>query len=253
MLRKLLFVLFTVSYSITNAQAINAIVYDSEERVKGVKVLNITQKVLTVTNEQGEFTIKANPRDTLSFQSVFYKPIFVIVKEDYFEGTYVFELQKIINELEEVNIASKPKPVVFAKDKYNQSLNDIITKDKELRGVTANGASKYGVDFIRIAKMIGKLFKKKTQDIPNTLKYDQLKRLFETNPFFTQALLTNELKVPEQYHSLYYEFCETKNILESKLNYNTRLILLDDFTLYASEFMVIVEMAEEQAKDTKKN
>lgn len=235
------------------SQEINGIVYDADDVVKGVKVLNISKKILTTTNDSGEFRLKANLNDTISFQSVFYKPIIIVVKDDYFEGTYVFELQKIINELEAVNIANKPKPLVFAEDKYNQSLDEIITKDKEDRGVSVNGAPKYGLDFIQVAKLIGRLFKKKKNNLPNTLKYDQLKLLFEKNPFFTKTLLIEELKVPEQYHSLFYEFCETKSIPESKLEYKNRLPLLNDFTLYASEFMVFVEMAEEQAKETKKN
>ena len=253
MINKLLVFTFTFCLTTLNAQEINGIVYDAEAVVKGVKVLNISKKILTTTNDSGEFKLKANVRDTLSFQSVFYKPIFVIVNEDYFEGTYVFELQKIINELEAVNIASKPKPLVFAEDKYNQSLDEIITKDKEDRDINVNGAPKYGMDFIAIAKLIGGLFKKKKNNIPNTLKYDQLKQLFEKNPFFSQTLLTNVLKIPERYHSLFFEFCETKNIPEYKLNYDSRLILLDDFNLYANEFKVIVEMAEEQTKETKKN
>jgi len=253
MIKKLLLLSITFISINLHTQEIKGIVYDADAVVKGVKVLNISKKILTVTNDDGEFRLKANLNDTLSFQSVFYKPVFVIVKEDYFEGTYVFELQKIINELEEVNIASKPKPLVFAEDKYNKSLDEIITTDKEQRGVTASAPPKYGMDFIAIAKLIGGLFKKKRKAIPNTLKYDQFELLFEKNPFFTKALLTDELKVPKQYHSLFYEFCETKNIPEYKLSYNNRLPLLNDFTLYASEFMVIVEMAEEQAKETKKN
>jgi hypothetical protein len=62
-------------------------------------------------------------------------------------------------------------------------------------------------------------------------------------------MLTESLNIQEKYHSLFYEFLETKNILESKLDYKKRLILLDDFTLYSQEFLIIVEMAEEEVKD----
>ena len=113
MFKKLFSFLLLVLSIFSFSQEINGIVYDAEARVKGVKVLNITKKILTATNDEGIFTLKANVNDTLTFQSVFYKPIMVIVKPDYFEGTYVFELQKIINELDAVNIKDKPKEKLF--------------------------------------------------------------------------------------------------------------------------------------------
>jgi len=97
--------------------------------------------------------------------------------------------------------------------------------------------------------MIGKLFKKKRKPIPNTLKYSQFELLFAENNFFTKKMLTDDLNIPEKYQSLFYDFLEAKEIPESKLNYNQRLLLLDDFTMHAQEFLIIVEMAEEQAND----
>ncbi|WP_073086095.1 hypothetical protein [Winogradskyella jejuensis] len=244
----LLFLFFSFSISLWS-QEVNGIVYDAESRVKGVKVLNITQKILTTTNDQGEFTLKAKVSDTLSFQSIFYKPIFTIVKADYFEGTYVFELQKIINELDPVNIKDKPKAKLFGEAAFNANMKQIIALDKKKEPQKYTAAPKYGLDFIQVAKLIGKLFKKKKKPTPNTITYNQYKLLFETNNFFTKKMLTEDLKVPEQYQSLFYEFLESKSILESKLDYNQRLILLDDFTQYAQEFIIIVEMAEEEVKD----
>ena len=249
MLKKLCVIVFICLSTFSYTQEVNGIVYDAEARVKGVKVLNITKKILTATNDKGEFTLKADVRDTLSFQSVFYKPIMVIVKPDYFEGTYVFELQKIINELDPVNIKDKPKAKLFGKDAYNANMKEIIALDKKKEPQKYTAVPKYGLDFIQIGKMIGKLFKKKRKDIPNILKYNQLKLLFETNTFFNKKLLIDNLNVPEQYHSLFYEFCETKNITESKLNYNNRLPLLNEFTLYSEEFLIIVEMSKEEVKD----
>ncbi|TCK68965.1 hypothetical protein DFQ05_0475 [Winogradskyella wandonensis] len=241
------FLLITSIYSLS--QNVNGIVYDAESRVKGVKVLNITQKILTTTNDQGEFTLKAKINDTLSFQSIFYKPIFTIVKPDYFKSTYVFELQKIVNELEAVNIKDKPKEKLFGEKAFNANLKDVIALDKKKEPQKYNAAPKYGLDFIQVAKLIGKLFKKKKRDVPNTLKYNQYKLLFEENNFFTKKMLTEDLKIPEKYHSLFFEFLEEKSIPESKLNYNQRLQLLNDFTLYSEEFLLIVKMAEDEVKN----
>ena len=245
----LIFLSISVSAS---AQIINGIVYDTEARVNNIKVLNISKKTLTTTNDKGEFSLKAQVNDTLSFQSIFYKPIMVIVKKDYFNSTYVFEIEKLINELETVSVKSKPKELLFGENAFNANLKKIIVNDKKKDELlTYNDAPKYGVDFIRVAKMIGKLFKKKRKPIPNTLKYSQFELLFAENNFFTKKMLTNDLNIPEKYQYLFYDFLEAKEIPESKLNYNKRLLLLDDFTMHAQEFLIIIEMAEEQtsAKD----
>lgn len=249
MLKNSLLILFSICSSIIMAQDIRGIVYDAEARVEGVNVLNVTQKIVTVTDEKGEFVLKAKVRDTLSFQSVFYKPILVIVKPEYFEGTYVFELQKIVNELDAVNIKDKPKAKLFGEKAFNANLKDVIATDKKKEPIKYNAAPKYGLDFIQVANMIGKLFKKKREAVPNTLKYNQYKLLFAENNFFTTKMLTEDLKVPEQYHSLFFEFLEEKNIPETKLNYNKRLQLLDEFTMHSQEFLLIVEMAEDKVKN----
>lgn len=248
MLKKILFIFSILASILSFAQEVNGIVYDTESRIEGVKVLNITQKILTKTNAQGEFNLKANIGDTLSFQSIFYKPIFSIVKADYFESTYVFELQKLINELDEVNIKNKPKAKLFGEAAFNANLKEVIAIDKKAEPQKYTAAPKYGLDFIQVAKLIGKLFKKKKAKAPNTLNYKQYQKLFENNNFFTKKLLTEDLNIPEQYHSLYFEYLEEKQIPETKLNYAKRLQLLDDFTLYSQEFLIIVEMAEEEVK-----
>ena len=158
-------------------------------------------------------------------------------------------MQKIINELDAVNIKDKPKEKLFGEKAFNANLKEVIATDKKKEPQKYNAAPKYGLDFIQVAKLIGKLFKKKKKEIPNTITYNQYKLLFEENIFFTKKMLTESLNIQEKYHSLFYEFLETKNILESKLDYKKRLILLDDFTLYSQEFLIIVEMAEEEVKD----
>lgn len=249
MFKNLLSIVLLITISTSFAQNIKGIVYDAESRLEGVKVLNITQKTLTTTNAQGEFSLGAKTGDTLAFQSIFYKPILSIVKPKYFEGLYVFELQKIINELDEVNIKNKPKEKLFGEKAFNANLKQVIAIDKKKEPQKYEAAPKYGLDFIQVAKLVGKLFKKKRKPIPNTITYKQYELLFNGNNFFTKKLLSEDLKVPEKYHSLFYEFLESKSILESKLNYDKRLILLNDFTMHAQEFLIIVEMAEEQAKD----
>jgi hypothetical protein len=212
-------------------------------------VLNSTQKTVTATNENGEFSIQAKIADTLYFESLFHKLQFAIVTKAYFEGTYVFELTKVVNQLDEVYLKDKPKAKAFEGEAFNENMQKIINLDKKAEPQKYGATPKYGLDFIQIFGMIGKLFKKKKNLEPNTLNYNQLKLLFETNSFFNQELLLKDLKISPQYQSLFFEFCESKQISESLLNYNKRLELLDKFTDYSQEFLIIVEITEEGKQD----
>lgn len=249
MRKQLLFLLLFITSSTIAAQIVNGIVYDAESTIKGVKVLNVTQKTVTATNGSGEFSLKAKVTDTIYFESLFHEPKFAIVTKDYFESTFVFEMTTIVNELDEVFIKDKPKAKQFEGEAYNENMNKIIALDKKAEPQKYNATPKYGLDFIQVFSMIGKLFKKKKNLEPNTLNYKQIKLLFETNSFFNQDMLIQNLKVPKQYQSLFFEFCESKEINESFLNYNKRLELLDKFTDFSQEFLIIIEMAEERKKE----
>ena len=138
---------------------------------------------------------------------------------------------------------------LFGEKAFNANLKKVIATDKKKEPQKYDAAPKYGVDIIKVASMIGKLFKKKRKPIPNSLKYSQYELLFAENNFFTKKMLTDDLNIPEKYQSLFYDFLEAKAIPESKLNYNKRLQLLNDFIMHSQEFLIIVEMAEEQAND----
>ncbi len=248
-LRYLLFLLCCCATFHINAQTVNGIIYDAETKVKGAKVLNITQKASAITNDNGEFQITAKPKDTLYFESLFHHPQYSIVENDFFKGTYVFELKKIVNELDEVLIKDQPKTKLFKEEAFNENLKEIIALDKDNGTTINNGTPKYGADLVQLVNWIGRLLKKKKKTEIKTLKYNQLKLLWETNNFFNKKMLVNDLLMPEQYHSLFFEFCEAKQIPENSLNYNKRLELLDKFTQYAQEFMIIVEITSQSNKD----
>ncbi|MCC1483622.1 hypothetical protein [Winogradskyella immobilis] len=244
---KKLFVLFlTVSPYIVASQTVNGIVYDAESTVKGIKVLNITQKILTSTNDKGEFQLKAKIKDTIFFESLFHEPKYVIVNKDYFESTYVFEVKKAVNELGEVVVKNQPKTKEFEEESFNRTLKDVIELDKKKEPQKYTAAPKYGADLVQLIGLVGKLFKKKKVPEPKKISYNQLVKLFETNTFFNQNLLVNDLKIEKELQPLYFEFCEAKEIEERLLNYNSRVQLLDLFIKYSDEFLLVIEMAKDK-------
>jgi hypothetical protein len=246
MLKQLLILSFITIPLFIAAQTVNGKVYDSESIVKGIKVLNITQQILTTTDTEGEFTLKVKVSDTIYFESLFHKPKYVIVIKDYFESMYVFELTKVVNELDEVLLKDKPKLKEFEEEIFNRNLNEVIALDKKKDPVKYTASPKYGADFAQLISLVGKLFKKKKVPEAKKISYNQLVKLFDTNTFFNQKMLIDNLKIPKGFQSLFFEFCEAKAIEERFLNYKKRVELLDLFVEYSEEFLLLVEMAKDK-------
>ena len=73
--------------------------------IEGIHVLNIASRYNTITNENGHFSIKVKPLDTLLFSSIKYMPEKVVVTEAIFEkGVITVKLSELVNELDEVFI-----------------------------------------------------------------------------------------------------------------------------------------------------
>lgn len=77
----------------------------NEADIEGIHVLNISSRFSTITNENGHFSIKANPLDTLLFSSIKYMPEKMVVTEAVFEkGVITVNLSEMVNELDDVFI-----------------------------------------------------------------------------------------------------------------------------------------------------
>ena len=122
--------LFFLSFNFNlPAQTLSGKVYDTKTVVKDMKVINKTQNILTITNKDGDFSIEAKVNDTISFQSIFYHPLEVVLKQSHFDDINVFEVEEIVSELDEVEIQSEPEQPVFEEETYNQNLHDLIKED----------------------------------------------------------------------------------------------------------------------------
>ncbi len=73
--------------------------------VEGIHVLNTTSHYNTVTDENGNFSIRAKVYDTLVFSSISYMPDkFLVTKEIFDSRIFTIKLSELINELAEVFI-----------------------------------------------------------------------------------------------------------------------------------------------------
>ncbi|MDC0009539.1 carboxypeptidase-like regulatory domain-containing protein [Winogradskyella sp.] len=244
-MRLLHFLILYFSFSfVLNAQKLNGKVYDAKATVNGIKIYNKTQKRLTATNQEGNFEIEAKVNDTILFESLFHHPKKIILQSYHFNEIAVFELKKLINELDEVEIIAAPEQPVFKEETYNKNLRNIIAEDikRNPEKYQPVGAT-YGVDFIYLIGQIAKLFKSKKSNIKNyrPITYEQLDSLTTKSSMFNDKLLTKDLKIPIKNKYLFFEFIEAKQISSELLLEKNKIYLLDKLIINSQLFLILLE------------
>ncbi|MFC0604482.1 hypothetical protein [Winogradskyella pulchriflava] len=231
-------------HSIVTSQTLTGKVYDSKSVVEDMKVLNKTQNRLSVTDHEGNFSIEAKVNDTIAFKSVFYHPKEIVLTQNHFDDINVFEVEKIINELDEIEIKAEPEQPVFEEETYNENLHNLIKEDiKNNPGLYQSANATYGVDFIYLIGQVVKLFKRKR---PKTLEYTpitytQMDSLFTKSSFFNKRLVTENLKIPETNVNLFYDFCTAKGISSELLKEEKRMDLLEHLVVNSQLFLILLE------------
>ena len=216
-------------------------IYDELTTVKGARIYNETQNTIEFSNDDGEFTIEAKIGDSITIGSLFHNKFNVIVEQIHLNGVFVFELTKFTNELDAVEII-KREDKKFDGDENIAQVNEQIQNDVKSRDYLYNLPPSGNMDFIAIAQLIGKLFKKKNRPEEIVLiEPENLKMLFENDSLFTQKLLLNDLQISKKYQFLYFEYCSAQNIDSKLLDDNNEMELLELLLIYSAEFNQIIK------------
>lgn len=240
------FIVFLLPLSIFS-QNITGKVYDSETTIKGIDVFNISQKTRTFTNDEGNFTINASVGDTLSFHSLFHNQKIIKLKQVDFEGIIVIELSKTINRLNEILLQNNIDSRMFNAVKQKKAIEQTIEEDSKVNPHLYENYSQYGLDFIRLAKLIGKLLKKNKAKADELVTSKTLDSLFHKDDFFNKTLMTRDLKIPEQQEQLFYEFCETNGgISKNLIIKENNLLLLEQLVILSEAYLKNIEIAKEK-------
>jgi CarboxypepD_reg-like domain len=226
------------------AQTLNGKVYDAKAPIKNINVFNKTQNRVTVTNEDGNFSIEAKVNDSISFQSIFYHNKTIVLKDFHFNGVAVFELKEILTELDEVEVKAEPEQPVFKEETYNVELQNILKEDiKNNPHLYKPAGATYGVDFVYLIGAVVKLFAKDKPKKPNyhPISYTQMDSLFNKSSFFNEQLITENLKIPSDKKYLFYDFCEAKQISSKLLKDENKMQLLEELVLNSQLFLILLE------------
>ncbi|NRD21192.1 hypothetical protein HNV08_14125 [Winogradskyella eckloniae] len=246
-MQKTTFLLFLLCLPLLhNAQTLKGKVYDSKGTIKNIKVYNKTQNRLTLTNDDGDFSITANVKDSITFESLFYHKKTIILEDIHFTETFVFELKEILNELDEVEIKAEPEQPVFTEETYNAELKNILKEDIKNNPHLYQPTSG---NILAVLGLVAKLLKKKDkyrEPIYKPITYTQIDSLFDKSDFFNKELLSKDLKIPEDKTYLFYDFCDAKEISSKLLKDENKMLLLEELVLNSQLFLIILEEYKEK-------
>jgi hypothetical protein len=226
----------------------------SESHVdENVTVFNISSNKGAVSDQFGYFSIYARPKDTLVFSSVVFKSKYLVLDEIDFKVVIVkVKLEEFINELDEVIVTPKTLSGILEKDSKNLKVTDLkedidkgnimniqVEGDRysTLRNTTmpSDGTIMYGMDFIEIGKMIGKIFKKDKPE--NKVKFTSNKNFQEAvKDKFTYHFFTETLGLKKEEIGLFLSFCDTDPSVKNLLAVNKEIDLIDYLISKSKEY-----------------
>jgi len=239
LLRLLLFIFLTPLVAVS--QTVTGKLYGDKTTAKNVKIQNVQKAILTYSDENGDFIISASIGDSLTFKSLFYNEKVLVVKKEHLNQTIVVQIKKVVNNLDEVLLSGAPKFKEFNAVEYNTKVNIQIENDKKNRPYLYTNYRSGGVDFVAIAQLIGKLFKKKNKPEPiQYVTYKELDFFFNNDAYFNGKLLHDDLNINEVYRFLFFDYCEARKIDKALLSGN-QMILLDIFITYSTDFLKIID------------
>ncbi|MDG5491755.1 carboxypeptidase-like regulatory domain-containing protein [Psychroserpens sp. SPM9] len=243
-MKQLQLFLFFIIPVLSGAQTVKGYVYDAEATIAGAKLVNKTQNILTYSNAKGYFEIEAKLNDSLVVSSYFHSEQTIVIDQKHFGQEVVFELKKITNELDEVEITK-----VNEKEFDTLAFSNTTAKHGQIafkeRMFGSGKNLQPTLDLLKLATAIGKLFKRKTIETP-VIKTSDFITLFETNSFFTQKMLRDELHIQETYEYLFFEYLTAQHLNLSLLSKDNQFMLLDSLLTHSKAFN---ELLTESQKD----
>lgn len=174
--------------------------------------------------------------------SLFHTKTFIEIREQDFNQVVVIEVKKTINELDAVLLRDE-REKKFDSIKMETQIHNQIKEDIKRHPYKYGVQSSGNIDFIAIAGMIGRLFKKKkTKEDPVVpITYKEFNSLFTKDRFFNETLLAFDLNIPKEYQPLFFDYCDSKGIDSKLLAKNKQVDLLEELVICSQEFQKIIE------------
>lgn len=199
--------------------------------LEGIEVINKTNQKITVTDNQGLFSIEAKEGDQLFFFGKEYTSTSTTVSQNALENhNFRISLSKKPIEIDEIVIEKGRS--VWTKSELQRILDVQYFDDGQSspkNKLIYNGQT-HGIDFAQIGRRILKSLKKNRKQASSIPFKDYITAKFNQN-FFLETL---ELK-PDEIH-LYLEFCEADPKSQSIIDSDDNFTVMDFLIAKKMEF-----------------
>lgn len=232
-----LLLVFQIGFSQSEKSIKGTVLSDNFPMAK-VDVVNFNSKISTVTNNEGKFVLTGKLREILIFIAKgFDLKRVVIDAEMMLKQDNLVVLVKKPEELQEVLIVKMPSIRLSKDQQFEQSKLDELDMNKfqkTLKNPGVYDGQTTGLDFFKIANMIGKLFSKEKEIVKVESPPIVFKDLVKNN--FKSDVYNKILHLKEEEVALFLEFCDADPKARLLEKSNNQLVLLDFLLLKRDEF-----------------
>lgn len=201
-------------------------------------VYNLNSKTRTFISDQGFFDVLAKAKDTLLVSSPSFKSKKIVIQDkDFLKPLFAVNLEAQTTLLKEVIVKRKAeiKPITGG----SQGIVDLQFFDDAKsspvnRTMPSDGTIENGMDFVRIYKMVSKLFRNgsaKKTDLNSALDFSDVVSKGIDTYFFT-----NTLKLKNEEIGLFLEYCENDPKSKSLIKQEDEFLLIDFLITKNEEF-----------------
>ncbi|MEC5165194.1 hypothetical protein RCH18_000919 [Flavobacterium sp. PL11] len=200
-------------------------------------VFNLNSKTRTFISNQGFFDILAKANDTLLVLSPAFKSKKMIIQQkDFVKTLYVVDLEFQTTLLKEVVVKGKMeiKPALpNSQSIVDLEFTDDVKSSPINRTMPSNGTIENGMDFVRIFKMVSKVFKKEGEQSKENAQFDFSDAVVNG---LDRYFFINTLNLKPEDIELFLDYCETDPISKTLLKEEDEFMLIDFLVTKNEEF-----------------
>ena len=200
-------------------------------------VFNLNSKTRTFISNQGFFDILAKAKDTLLVLSPAFKSKKIIIQDkDFAKPLFIVNLESQTTLLKEVLIKGKTeiKPAIpSSQGIVDMKFTDDAKSSPKNRMMLSDGSIENGMDFVRMFKMVSKLFEKEADKagLKQDIDFSEAVAKGVDSYFFT-----NTLKLKTSEIGLFLDYCENDPKSKTLLQEKDEFMLIDFLITKNEEF-----------------
>ena len=201
-------------------------------------VFNLNSKTRTFISNQGFFDVLAKAKDTLLVLSPAFKSKKIIIQDkDFSKPLFIVHLESQTTLLKEVIVKGKTdiKPALpNSQDMVDLKFTDDVKSSPKNRIMPSDGTIENGMDFVRMYKMVSKLFKKDT--VENSGSNSDIDFSDAVSKGVDSYFFTNTLKLKSSEIGLFLDYCENDPKAKTLLKEKDEFMLIDFLITKNEEF-----------------